>query len=113
MAATCIPDRIPALLRSHDARKRILGLLCAEWVPSTETLEALLEIPVPTEDQLRVQYARCLAAMGDPATLDLLAALRSGDEAGLLDEPMHLAEALLHVKIDAPDSVRASGGTRP
>jgi hypothetical protein len=110
VAATKRPEPIPAWLRSGDSRKRILGLLCAEWVPTAEVLQALLEIPVPAEEQLRVQYARCLAAMGDPATLGHLAALRAGDEEGRMDEAMTLAEELLRVKIPAGGDVSPSEG---
>lgn len=102
VGAAAWPDRVPALLRSSDARDRALGLIVAEWVPTTEVLEALLATPVPADPGLRGQFARDLASMADAATLPVLAALRAEDEDGDLAEVFVLAESLLHQPIPDP-----------
>ena len=99
VAATHTPDTIPKYLASSDASLRTLGLVCAEWVPTTEVLEALLHTPVPADPTLKLQYTRALAAMAEPATLGHLQALKAEDEKGTLSEPLGLAQELLRVSV--------------
>jgi hypothetical protein len=99
VAAFQLPDRVPELLVSQHADDRTLGLVFAEWVPTTEVLEALLAMPVPADPTLRAQYAQCLAAMGDAAIVPTLTSLVAQDEHGDYAEARALAEELLHVAI--------------
>jgi hypothetical protein len=92
------PDAVPGLLASDDSRKRALGLLCAEFVSTSEVLTALLALPVPADPVLRTQYARDLAAMADTATVPHLQALFAGDKEGLRVEPRRLARELLKME---------------
>ena len=96
IGAAAWPDRVPALLRSASTDDRALGLVVAEWVPTTEVLEALLAMPVPADPMLRLQFARDLAAMADPAALPVLGALKAADRDDALGEAFALAELLLH-----------------
>jgi hypothetical protein len=101
VAAWHRPDSVPPLLAdAGDHRHQVLGLLAAEWAPTTEVLQALLAMPVPDEAPLRLQYARALAAMGDPAVVDPLAALTRADPDGLA-EPKALAEEILRTSLGA------------
>lgn len=98
-AAWHCADRVPELLGHRGSRD--LGLLLACWTPTVEVLEALLDLPVPADLEPRVLYAQALAAMGDPAAVPVLAALREHDEGGDLAEPISLAEQILHRPIQA------------
>jgi hypothetical protein len=93
------PDAIPGYLKHEDLARRVLGLVCSEWTPTAEVMQALLEMPVPVDPVLQLQYARSLASMGDQAVLPVLEALIRQDTAGALAEPKALAEELLHVAI--------------
>lgn len=93
------PDALPPLIRSDDRGRKLLGLVCAEWVPTQEVLEALLETPVPADARLAAQYARCLAAMADPAIVPVLEPLVAADEEGRFAEARALAEQVLGVGI--------------
>jgi hypothetical protein len=93
-AAWHCADRVPELI--GDRATRDLGLLMAEWTPTEEVLRALLELPVPADRDPRIQYAQSLAAMGDPATIPVLAALLAVDESDDLDWARALAESILH-----------------
>ncbi|MBN2797912.1 MAG: hypothetical protein JXX28_02080 [Deltaproteobacteria bacterium] len=102
LSAACVaawhcPDRIPDLLR--DERTQPLALMVAEWVPTLEVLEALLELPTPAEPSSREQYARTLASMGDPAALPVLQALFAEDRDGSLDAIRDLTRGLLRVDV--------------
>lgn len=93
-------DHVPDLLRERTTRD--LGLLLAEWTPTEEVLAALLELPVPADRAPRVQYAWCLASMGDAAAVPLLAELLETDESDDLAGPRARAEAILHQPIAVP-----------
>jgi hypothetical protein len=99
VAAWHVPDDVPALLRSEDPAKRTAGLVVAEWVPTQEVLEALLQTPVPADPALRLQYARDLASMGDAAVVPTMEALVREDESGELDEARALAEEVLRISL--------------
>jgi hypothetical protein len=94
------PDAIPPLLRHPDPRKRTLGLICAEWVPTTDVLAALLEAPVPADAAVRLQYARSLASMADQAVIPHLQTLLRQDEHGGLGPVRALAEELLRMQLE-------------
>ncbi len=96
-AAWRCADQIPDLLA--DRATRDLGLLVAEWVPTEEVLVALLALPVPADRDARMQYAMCLAAMGDAAAVPVLEALCTADESGDLLGARALAESILHVRL--------------
>ena len=87
-----LPDRVPDLLAHRASRDH--GLVLAEHVPTVEVLEALLALPVPADAAPRAQYARCLAAMGEPAALPVLRALIEQQPEAHADARA-LAEALL------------------
>jgi len=97
VAAWHCADRIPALL--HDKMSRDLGLLVAEWVPTEEVLVALLEMPIPADPDARTQHARCLAAMGDQATLPILDVIARADEGGTLGGVRALVAELLQTTL--------------
>lgn len=104
-AACCVAawhaaEEIPGLLASDDPRKRLVGLIGAEFVPSQEVLAALIAMAVPADPAARRQYGRALAAMGDTAALPMLEGLIALDPDAHAESKV-LAEALLHVAVGA------------
>lgn len=97
VAAWHHPDLVPALLR--DAHTRPLALMVAEWAPTEEVTEALLELPTPQNPDSRAQFARTLAAMGDPTTIPRLRGLFADDHDGVLGGERDLVRGLLGVEV--------------
>jgi len=88
------PERVAQLLT--DRATRGAALLFARLTPTEEVLEALLQMPVPGEENERVLYAQALAEMGSPAVAQALSSLRDQpDRTGEVAAACARAEAIL------------------
>lgn len=94
--AARVPDRVRALLRDRETRG--VGLALAEWVPTEEILEVLLELPLPSQPAMRARHAWTLASMGDTAAIPALRDLAALGE-DPLEGPLALASSLLGVPL--------------
>lgn len=93
IAASRFPDLVAPLLAQRNQRH--IGLSVAHRAHSIETLQALIDMPVPADVFHRERYAWCLAETADAAAAHRLQQLIAMAPRGSLDHVKSAAEQLM------------------